>query len=387
MPLPLNLIGAAAAAGVAGAFGVKKVVDAYSDNEEAKKLGDGSIDVQEGEGKDVDGPIAIEDLPDETKLAYIEAIIWLVYHDDGCIDGREFGELRLLMTQLNFSGVLRRRTLAMMDDAHDLVLDGILDRLNDKAPKGVERHIAISLVKDMVRVFESANGDKAAESPQIAEACGLLDIDEQQLQVINDGVELDRQVFNGSVSHGELKKIAESLASKAAGVGVPIAAIYLSGSVVGLSAPGITSGLAALGFGGLLGLSSMVTGIGFVVLLAGIAYRVTRWATSGDDEKKRAQLRELMLQEVLRTHQKAMVGLGEDLAYFAQKIVDLSKNVLENKLKIERLGKEVTLFAEALAQLKRRGEKYERALRAGDPAQGSTSEGTRMLAPPEGDHT
>ena len=304
---------------------------------------------QEGKTKDVDGPIVIEDLPDEAKLAYIEAIIWLVHHDDGSIDVKEFGELRLLMTQLKFSGELRRSTLAMMDDADELVLEQILERLDDRAPKGAERLIGFSLVKDMVRVVKSVYGDEVPESPQIAQVCKVLDIDDDQLQVIEKTLEFEKQIFSGSVSADELKKVAEGLASKAGAVGVPIAAIYMSGSVVGLSAAGMTSGLAALGFGGLLGLSSMATGIGVAVLLGVGAYRGAQWAISGNKDKKRAQLRDLMLQEVLRHHQKAITALGEDLAYFAQKIVELTRDVLENKLRIEKLGKEVTLFADALS--------------------------------------
>ena len=44
--------------------------------------------------------------------------------------------------------------------------------------------------------------------------------------------------------------------------GIPIAALYLSGSVIGLSAAGITSGLAALGLG-----FGMVSGIGIAILV------------------------------------------------------------------------------------------------------------------------
>lgn len=140
---------------------------------------------------------------------------------------------------------------------------------------------------------------------------------------------------------------------------MPIAAIYMSGSVVGLSAAGMTSGLAALGLGGVLGLSSMATGIGVVVLLGIGVYSGIQRAVGGNKEKADAQFRDLMLQEVLRNHQKAIAALGEDLADLAQGIVELSRDVLENKLKIEKLGKEVTLFAGALAQVKLRGEKYE----------------------------
>lgn len=343
---------------------------------------------QEGKTKDVDGPVAIEELSDEVKLAYVEAIIWLVHHDDGSIDVREFGELRLLMTQLNFSGELRRRTLAMMDDAHDLTLDSILDRLNDNVPKGAERPVAFSLLKDMVRVFKSHSDGAAADSPQIEEACRLLGIGEEQLAVVEEAVEFDKQLFDGSVSSGELRKLAEGLASKAASVGVPIAAVYMSGSVVGLSAAGMTSGLAALGFGGLLGLSAMATGIGVAALIGVAAYRGVRWVVSENEDKRRAQrtqLRDLMLQEVLRNHQKAIAALGEDLAYFAQKVVDLSKNVLENELRIERLGKEVTLFADALAHIRQRGETYEKEIGRNREAQGSG--GTPALHAPEGDAT
>ena len=339
---------------------------------------------REGKTKDVDGPIVIEDLPDETKLAYVAAIVWLVHHDGASIDVKGFGELRLLMTQLNFSGELRRRTLAMMDDAENVVLDRILERLNDQAPTGAERLIAFSLAKDVVRVFKSVHGDEAPVSPRIAEACRLLDVGDDQLRVILEAVEFDRKVLDGKVSSDELKKVAEGLASKAAAVGVPIAAVYISGSVVGLSAAGMTSGLAALGFGGLLGLSSMATGIGVAVLLGLAAYKGVQWVTTGNKDKERTQLRDLMLHEVLRNHQKAIAALGEDLAYFARKIVELSRDVLENKLRIEKLGQEVTLFAEALTQLKLRGEAVERELGT-NQTQDSSGESNPAPGGPDGD--
>ena len=318
-------------------------------------------------------PVAIEDLSDEVKLAYIKVIVWLVHHDDGDIDASEFSELRLLMTQLSFSGELRRRTPAMMDEAPGFVLDRILERLMEEAPRGAERSIAFSLVKDMVRVSISSDGDESAESPQIAQACKYLDIDDEQLRVIRDAVEFDRQVLDGSVTSDELTATATGVAASAATVGVPLTAIYMSGSVVGLSASGVTSGLAALGVGGLLGLSSMATGIGVAALLGVGAYRGIRWAMGGNDTEKRRALRELMLQEVLRNHQKTMSGLGEDLADLAQKIVHLSRDGTENKLRVEKLGMEVTLFAEALAQVKRRGERREREAR-GDEAGPQDSE-------------
>ena len=91
--------------------------------------------------------------------------------------------------------------------------------------------------------------------------------------------------------------------------------IYVAGSVGGLSAAGITSGLAALGMGGVLGLSAMVSGVGVALIIGGVAFKGVSWMLGGS-EKHRASLRELMLQEVLLTHQRAIVDLGEDMSRY-----------------------------------------------------------------------
>ena len=52
--------------------------------------------------KEAEEWIIVQDLPEAVKLAYVRAIIWMVYDDDGQIDVRELAELQLLMTQLQF---------------------------------------------------------------------------------------------------------------------------------------------------------------------------------------------------------------------------------------------------------------------------------------------
>ncbi len=96
------------------------------------------------------------------------------------------------------------------------------------------------------------------------------------------------------------------------GCRVPLVAIYLSGSVVGLSAAGMTSGLAALGLGGLFGLSSMVTGIGVVVVVGVGVYKLVRWM-SGSEDRELGELRERLIQEVMRQLQATVNALIEDL--------------------------------------------------------------------------
>ena len=312
--------------------------------------------------KEAEEWIIVQDLPEAVKLAYVRAIVWMVYDDDSQIDVRELAELQLLMTQLRFSPQLRRETRLAIEEAGGVELESVLDEMFEQVPAGSRRPLSISLVKDMMRVFQAANGDDRTDSPQITRVCELLGVEEEQREVVSESLQFDRQLLDRSLAPGEMKKAAEALATKAASVGVPIAAVYLSGSVTGLSAAGITSGLGALGVGGVLGLSSMVTGVGVVVLLGVGVYKGAQWMMSGKEQQRREQLRELMLQEVIRNHQKTIAALGEDLAFIAKRVVGLTKDVGENKLRIERLGKEVTLFTSAMEALVARGDGYEDAL-------------------------
>ena len=158
--------------------------------------------------------------------------------------------------------------------------------------------------------------------------------------------------------------------AQASAVGVPVAAVYLSGSVTGLSAAGVTSGLAALGLGGVLGLSAMVSGIG-VAIIGGVgAYKAVQWVMGGT-ERDRAFRRELMLQEVLRIHQKSMANLAADIAFFAERLTarrsrqpagPLSVKVAENRAVIDKLSREMILLTGALTRLRTRESRYERDL-------------------------
>ena len=94
-----------------------------------------------------------------------------------------------------------------------------------------------------------------------------------QLAAMIKYVEAVRQAQKSpSVDHEDLKKLGGELAASLASAGVPLAAIAVSGSVFGLSAAGITSGLAALGLG--LGMAS---GIGVVVGIGVGSYLGVRW--------------------------------------------------------------------------------------------------------------
>ena len=116
-----------------------------------------------------------------------------------------------------------------------------------------------------------------------------LAVPDEQVDCILETILENEKILSDRKSDIEIKKSLQEIASKSAAVGVPLAAVYLSGSVIGISAAGMTSGLAALGMGGVLGFSSMFTGIGVAVLLGVGAYKGMKKVTGMGDLEKNKQ--------------------------------------------------------------------------------------------------
>ena len=223
-----------------------------------------------------------------------------------------------------------------------------------------------SLIKDAIRVVRATSDGAAREQTGIVRMAGLLDLDGKQVEVIEKACEQEEQILAGKLSDSKFASATKELAGKASAIGVPIAAIYLSGGVTGLSAAGITSGLAALGLGGVLGLPAMVTGIGVAIVAGGAAYKGVRWVLGGA-ERNRGSLRELMLQEVLRIHQATIIHLAEDIWCFGERVAALTEKTETNRDAIDTLKREVKLLTRAtgaLTQLGARTAGFERNLKA-----------------------
>ncbi|WP_227939708.1 hypothetical protein [Alkalihalobacillus deserti] len=119
----------------------------------------------------------------------------------------------------------------------------------------------------------------------------------------------------------------DTLKSGAAGlgaVGVPIAAVYFSGSVIGLSAAGITSGLAAVGLG-----FGMIPGIGVAILVGSVIFiALTKiFDVGGKRKKKKAQLeKERRAEQVIRNLQETINYLFEKILVLEEKAKDAEAN-------------------------------------------------------------
>lgn len=322
------------------------------------------LDIRDqGLTNDVDEYIILEDMPELVKLNYISLLVWLTYQDDETIDPQELIKLQLLMTQVNCNTAIRSAVLQRISSPESLNLTQLAQELLEQAPKGCEQVLGISLLKDAIQVHRSTKKTTAVNQSSIQTLAQLVSINTAQLKFIEEACIQDERILAGEISDDEFTKAAKELAAKAGAVGVPVAAVYLSGSVVGLSAAGVTSGLATLGLGGILGLSSMVTGIGVAIGLGLGIYQGAQWLMGGAAEKDKRSRRDIMLQEVLTIHRKAIANLAEDIAYLAKQLVTLTADVERNQAVIQKLSRELTIFANAMQQMRVREQNFEQDIK------------------------
>lgn len=274
---------------------------------------------------------------------------------DERLDPREVEYLYVFMSRVGLGRDSREEVRRSLDAgevrSEDLVR--LVEKVAAKVPDN-EEEIAISIIKDMIQVSRADGAVLPAEAKSVRAVAKARfgKKAEQVIELAEKTVKYEEALIKGDVGVRELEKHAKEIASVAAAASLPITALFFSGSVVGLSAAGITSGLASLGLGGLLGLSAMVTGIGAVVVLGVTAYAGTRWLLGGK-ERELAKQRESMLQEVIKRHQGAIENLTEDVTSIGLKLAEYVSRSDQNEARLERLKNDLRMFNAALAELQR----------------------------------
>lgn len=298
-------------------------------------------------------------MSDEIKETYIKFLCNAVYLDDGQIDSREYAEIMTLIAINSLTHESRMKIRMYMYNTEGMEdIDALLEKLDSLVPSGSVEAIRLSLLKDAVNIRWDAlnleeNKAAAKEDHYIRELQGLLDINDDKAEFIISEIQKNKDILDKRQNDDQIKNSMKETMAKAGAVGVPMAAVYLSGSVVGVSASGITSGLAALGMHGILGFSPMFTGIGVAVLLGVGAYKGVRKFSGLDDLEKNKE-REMMLKEVAKNAQKTLNYLVED-------INDLNDQLQQAFLKQDVLDEKTRQLAIKLSTLMRqmgRGAQY-----------------------------
>lgn len=198
-----------------------------------------------------------------------------------------------------------------MDETLDCIANGS-DELRYATAVGI---IEVLLADDVITNDEKLFLDEVTRRLRVKQ--------DQREAIINFVREAKRIRLNGVDDNSAEKAIKRAVGGLTA-VGVPIAAVYFSGSVIGLSAAGITSGLAALGLG-----FGMVPGIGIAILIGtGIFAGVRRLLgdSKAEEEKKLVVARERKAQLVIKNLQDLINGVLERITSLEPRAAESEAN-------------------------------------------------------------
>lgn len=299
---------------------------------------------------------AIEDMSGDFKKAYLKLVINSTYIDDKKIDQKELAEIFLLMNKIKLSQEdrlsIREYIFNIANNNEDF--NKLFDTIKAEAASGQLKSYVISLAKDILNINYVVKKDFNDASTYLKNNFELFNLDENTIDFLIETIKNDYKLLHAEIDDDAFKKTMKDTAAKAAGIGVPLGAVYLSGSVVGLSAAGMTSGLATLGMGGVLGLSSMATGIGAVVLLGIGTYHAVKYFTS-DKAVSKYKMREMMLHAIIKQNQDTISQVIGDINYLVVMLNDIidkqneANNEIANKdVKIKKLIHMISQFSASL---------------------------------------
>jgi uncharacterized tellurite resistance protein B-like protein len=203
----------------------------------------------------------LEEYSENEQIAYLSILSYVCYVDNEFGD-KEKRHLDVLLAQLKISDVGKAK---IYSSVFNLQHEDKLAHLEAIQNLG-NTELKYTLISDLC-LFSLADSKFTDEEYQYILGIGeVLGITQEQVDAIKS-IQKNLDEIKDIPSNSErFKHVIKDSAAHLAGVGVPIGAIAASGSVFGLSAAGITSGLAALGAivgGGML--------VGAVVVVPAIA--------------------------------------------------------------------------------------------------------------------
>lgn len=289
----------------------------------------------------------IQELPEPLKIAYLKIVVNMAFDNEGQVDDKEFAEILQLMTRLHLKPESRneiRIYIGAIDNIESV--QSLVKVIDLHAPDGMEKSLHISLIKDLISINTSLNNSVSSDFGFLRKHRDVFDVSDDEISLAKDAISNDRKLLDRAYTDNAVAKSVKELSAKAGAVGVPLGAVYLSGSVVGLSAAGMSSGLASMGMGGILGFSSMATGIGTVVILGVVAYKSIKHLT-GTGIEEGDKRREVMLLEIIRQNQRTLNMVIEDINFLTNDLTSALTVADTTREQLNQLAAKLSRFIRA----------------------------------------
>jgi hypothetical protein len=287
----------------------------------------------------------------EIKETYLKILCNFAFSDDQKITPKEYAEIISLTVRIELESASRLKIRSYMVDSDHLedteeLVKSLFELSKDFSADVMQQ----SLMKDVIYLHRTAQKEESwKDNDFIRNLQKLCNCSDEQADMLLDSIINDEEILEQRKNDTQIEKDLKDFAAKAAAVGIPMAAIYFSGSVVGVSAAGLTSGLAALGMSGLLGFSSMVSGIGVALLIGVGTYQGLKKVTGLKDIENNKQ-REIMIQSIIENSQKSLACLIEDLNAIAEQLAQVTSKSNESDLKIKKISELLAMLTSGASQ-------------------------------------
>lgn len=294
----------------------------------------------------------LESMDSEVKISYVKLLINYIFEEYNEIESKHYSELMSFIVKINIDPEdrIELRGYMLNEDEIESTAD-LLATISESLSSEDVKIIKQSLVKDLLILYKIDNNlSQWKENETLLKLTSFLEVSNPEVQEIVEIIKHDDDIISKRLDDTQIKKSVKDISAKAIAVGVPMAALYFSGSVVGVSAAGMTSGLAALGMGGILGFSSMFTGVGALALIGIGSYQGIKKVTGMKDVENNKQ-RERILQEIIRNSQKTLNILIEDMNTVSNLLVQELGKGKETEIKIEKLVGIVGMLSKGAGEL------------------------------------
>lgn len=253
---------------------------------------------------------------EHNRLAFYGALFAIAFADDS-MDKEEVELIFGIMELDGMSDVGKRKVQSYIIEPPSLY--ACL-----KSLEYADEQLRYALMVNLVDTVWANDELDSNEEEAIQLAKQQLKVTAEQLAAIRTFIQKIREIRDRGLDDNYAADAIKTAAAGLSAVGVPVAAVWLSGSVIGLSAAGITSGLA--GLGALIGIGGMIPGIGVAILLGtGIFMGINTLLDTGDKSKK-SQLqaeKERKAQLVIKNMQGAIDQLVEQIIHLQEKTTTL----------------------------------------------------------------
>jgi uncharacterized tellurite resistance protein B-like protein len=239
---------------------------------------------------------------------------------DGQLDKDEMELIFGMMDLENMSEDAKRQVQSYV--INPPALGNCLARLSNS-----DERLRFGLMVNMVDTAWANDELDPNEEKAILLAQQELKVTDEQLEAIKSFIQKMREIRSRGIDDNYAADAIKTAAAGLSSVGVPLAAVWFSGSVIGFSAAGITSGLA--GLGAMIGLGGMIPGIGVAIVAGAGIFMGVNWLLDTGDHRKKEQIkaeRERKAQLVILNMQGAINTLVEQITSLQEKTINLESS-------------------------------------------------------------